>query len=91
MDDAFAKELTLRQEMSQLEAEAEEAIAVEDARLDSLEATSAVASKEVLDLPPAPGGDLALSPFTWSAGDGLEDRFWDPSTSVPWVVATGSN
>jgi len=80
MDEAFGEELRLRKEMSHLEKRAEEAIAVEDAHLYP-------EPREVLELPPAPPGDLALSPFTWSAVNGLDDQFWAASPSVPWVVA----
>lgn len=85
MDSAFQDEVKLRREMLELESKAEEAIAVEDARLESLE-KDAGPPGDVLELPPVSTGDLALSPFTWSAGDGLIDQFWDPSPSVPWVV-----
>jgi len=81
MDEAYEKEMKLRQEMSSLETRAEEAIAVEEANLGASEGT------ETLDLPSASLADLSLSPFTWSAGDGLPDQFWTASPSIPWVVS----
>jgi hypothetical protein len=79
MNDAFREELQLRQKMTKLETEAEEAIAVEEANISAAEA------QEVLDLPPSTG--LAMSPHTWTALDGLDDQFWDDSPSLPWVTS----
>jgi hypothetical protein len=87
--DAFAREIGLREKMASLEKDAEDAIAVEDARLSSLEESEGVRDEgdETLDLPPSSG--LALSPYTWSITAGIPDeQFWAPSLSVPWVVSS---
>ena len=84
-DEASKREMELRQEMSRLEAEAADAIAVEDARLSALEAEEA-APLPVMDASEGASG-LAMSPFTWSATDGLPDQFWATSVSVPWVLS----
>jgi hypothetical protein len=81
MDKAFDNEVALRKEMSALEVEAEEAIAVEEANIAMLEEQDGV-----FDAPVANQAILALSPFTWSACDGLPDQFWDSSPSIPWVL-----
>lgn len=83
MDEAFQNEMKLRQEMLRLESEAEEAIAVEDARLYPQDPEPV--GNEILE-PTEPAAGLALSPFTWSAGDGLADQFWAASPSAPWVL-----
>lgn len=77
MSDAFKDELRLRKKMTDLETEAEEAIAVEEANI--------AAAEGVLDFPPSSG--LAMSPHTWTALDGLDDQFWEESPSVPWVTS----
>jgi hypothetical protein len=82
LEKAAENELRLRREMSSLEHQAEEAIAVEEANLGVLER-----GNEVLDLPLDEG--LALSPHTWSAEAGLSDDFWAPSLSTPWVLSAG--
>ena len=82
MDEAFEDELRLRREMKVLENDAEDAIAVEEANIEVLER-----QEEVLDLGAPTPGVLALSPHTWSAGDGLPDQFWAPSSSTPWVLS----
>lgn len=84
MDKAFDNEVALRKEMSALEVEAEAAIAVEEANIAKLEE-----QEEASVAPVAHQGGLALSPFTWSACDGLPDQFWGSSPSIPWVL-TGS-
>lgn len=87
MDEAFKSEMSLRQEMFKLESEAEEAIAVEDARL--YPSAPEPDGSEVLEVAEPPQG-LAMSPFTWSAGDGLADQFWAASPSAPWILSDGN-
>lgn len=75
---AILLESNLREELRKVEVEAEEAIAVEEAQILSLERHEAV---------PPVSDSLALAPFTWSSLDGLADEFWDPSSGTPWVVS----
>ncbi len=56
MDEAFVKEMALRRDMSKLESEAEEAIAVEEANIASSDA-----QEGTLDFPPVSGPELALA------------------------------
>lgn len=79
-EEAFQKELRLRREMVELERQAEEAIAVEEANIEVQE------RQEFLETTNLPTDPLALSPHTWSASDGLADQFWAPSLSTPWVT-----
>lgn len=75
---AVQKEWLLREEMRKLEAEAADAVAVEEAQILALERHEA-------SLRPVP--DVALSPLTWSATEGIPDEFWDSSLATTWVLA----
>lgn len=86
LDVAFKTEMKLRHEMTSIEAEAEEVIAIEEANLDSLEQQT-----KIIDFSPLEFSGLVLSSYTWSAGDGLADQFWAPSPSLSWVLSSESN
>lgn len=76
---AFDEEVRLREELRKIEVEAEEAIMVEEAQIRMLERKEAEQEAER-------NSSLALSPYTWSAMDGIPDDFWDGSEAVPWVT-----
>jgi len=93
---AIAREQRLMKQLALVDQRAGEAIAVEERDIEELEAREAqeaaaaqVAPGTSLSLP-VPPGSLALSPFTWSAMDGLDDGFWDSvGLTAPAVVGSG--
>lgn len=85
---AIEQESVLREELRKVELEAEESIAVEEAQIAALERHEEEQRQQ--QAPQPASEDLALSPFTWSAGDGIGDDFWGPSPSVAWVLTSGS-
>jgi len=86
---ALQREASLRDELRQIEIEAEEAIAVEETQILALERHEAEQREAATDDSSASNG-LALAPATWSACEGLSDDFWDPSPSIPWVLSDAS-
>lgn len=77
--EAITEEFRLRDALRKIEVEAEEAIMVEEAQIQMLERKEAEQEVER-------NSSLALSPYTWSAMDGVPDDFWDGSEAVPWVT-----
>jgi len=80
---AIAREQRLMKELQLVEKRASDAISIESRSIEEQEA-----EEELLAPGPAPSGELALSPFTWSAMDGMDDGFWD-SAGLPDPVVVG--
>lgn len=76
---AIEEEAQIREQLRKIEVEAEEAIMVEEAQIQMLERKEA-------EQEAGRNSSLALSPYTWSAMDGIPDEFWDGSEAVPWVT-----
>jgi hypothetical protein len=62
------EEREIRKALDENAARAAEAILVEEASIEKLEQKEAKASLQ---------GELAMSPFTWSAVEGLSNSVWD--------------
>ncbi|GIZ47209.1 hypothetical protein CKM354_001030800 [Cercospora kikuchii] len=74
---AFAREMRLRQQMDLIDRRADDAIAVEIANIEELEAEER-AEAETLTFPESASGfSLHLSPGTWGAIEGLSSEYWD--------------
>jgi hypothetical protein len=73
---ALEREKRLMTQLSHLDQRASNAIAIEERSISEVEQSES-----------SNGPALALSPFTWSAADGLTDDFWDnEGLPKPWVV-----
>lgn len=84
---ASQQESSLRVELRKLEVEAEEAIAVEETQILALERQEALEALADKQLPAESSSGLAMSPYTWSATEGLPDEYWASSSAVPWVIS----
>jgi hypothetical protein len=81
---ARAREERLRSQLDILDCRAEEAIVVEECSIEEQEREELV----VLNLEGSSEGlALHLSPSTWSAFEGLPNRFWETSGFVDTVLA----
>ena len=77
--EAADREISAREALLEIEAEAEKAIEVEEAQIRALERFEA-------EQAPKEPSELALSPFTRSLEAGVTDDFWEASSSMPWVL-----
>jgi hypothetical protein len=83
--EAIAREQRLMKQLALLDGRASEMVAVEEKEM-AVEDPKDAFLDDAIPLP----GELALSPFTWSATDGLPDSLWFSSDlPLPAVVETG--
>jgi hypothetical protein len=86
MNKALSKEMRLRKELDLLDSRDNAEASVAARLLEEEEAALEAATVE--PLPFDPSDPLALSPFTWSAMEGLPDDFW--SAPLPDYLAESS-